>query len=211
MRGPRPAAPWTPSGTERGRVLGDPGARRRSAPELGGGRARRCAHGGVSRQRGRYRRASPTRALQTRHVSPVRSADTTCEPRALCGHVSPVCGGPSGPGPGRHDYLCVDSGPFGTTGVSRDTPVESVLGQSLADTRPPYGRTGLALAPGPRCVGAAVSPGSWRGWAGRRSREEVPACRIAPPAPCAQRASPSPHPAHIAHSITGVASTDWRV
>lgn len=26
--------------------------------------------------------------------------DTTCEPRTLCGHVSPVCGGPARPGPG---------------------------------------------------------------------------------------------------------------
>lgn len=102
-------------------------------------------------------------------------------------------------------------------------PVESISGQSLADTRPACGRMGLALAPGPRRVGAAVSPlapgGSVQaGGAGQCLWEEVPAwgaprrvaCRIVLLTPCAQQAGPSPHPAHTAHSITGVAPTDGR-
>ena len=144
---------------ECGRALGDPGTQRCSAPDLGGGTAQRCTHGVVSRQKGCYRHVSPAHALRTHEPHMWRAG------RA---------------GLRRHACPSVDSGPFGTTGGSGDVPVESVSGQSLADKRPACGRSGLALAPGPRCVGVAVSPlapgGAVRaGGTGRRLWEEVPA------------------------------------
>ena len=128
MWGPRPAALQVPLGTECGRALGDPGARRRSTPDLGGGRAHRCTRGVVSRHRGLCRHTSPTWALRTR------------EPRVVYGHVSPVCGGPAR-APSHRDCPFMDFGPFGKTGAS------GTLGREPVGHKP-------CLAGGGPCLGS---------------------------------------------------------